>query len=218
MNNHKQIDIGNFVGKKHFLWFKKYREPTYGMTSELDITTFYHHVKTQGHPMFLSLVYLVTMALNEVTEFRYRYDGTDIILFDRIDPAFTLMTDLGHYDNCDDVHLGVDFRAFLADAGPKVARVKSGASLANPQIDVRYDQFYISSCPWIEFLGVTHPMDDNLFAYIPRITWDKFHIENDKVTMHLNMVVHHALISGKPLADGFLKIQEFLNDPSRIIK
>jgi len=218
VGNFQKIAIDNFVGRKHFLWFKEYREPTYGMTSQVDITAFYNFVKTNGYPVFLSLVYLVTRALNEVIEFRYRYDGTDIILFDRIHPAFTVMTDLGHYDNCDEVDLHDDLRTFLNEAQPKVAYVKSGAQLAHPQFDTRYDQFYISSAPWIELTAVTHPMNDNLFAYIPRVTWDKFHFENDKVTMHLNIVVHHALISGKPLADGFIKVQELLNNPDRILK
>lgn len=218
MNNYRKIAVSNFLGLKHFLWFKKYREPTYGMTVLVDITAFYHYVKSKNYPVYLSLIYLVTQALNQVIEFRYRYDGQDILEYDRIDPAFTVMTDLGHYDNCDDVHLGANFQSFLDDALPKVARVKSGAQLANPQFDVRYDQFYISSAPWIEFLAITHPMDDNLFAYIPRVSWDKFHFENGRVSMHLNMVVHHALISGKPLADGFLKIQEYLNHPEATLK
>jgi len=218
MNDYKKIAIDTFVGKKHFLWFKEYREPTYGMTSSIDITAFYDHVKKNGYPVFLSLVYLVTKALNEVTEFRYRYDGSDILLFDRIEPAFTVMTDLGHYDNCDEVVIRGDFKTFLAEAKPEVDRVKSGVQLAKPQLDTRYDQFYISSCPWVEFLAITHPMNDNLFAYIPRISWDKFHFENGKVTMHLNIVVHHALIAGKPLADGFLKVQEFMNKPEIVLK
>ncbi len=217
MTKVSKINIETFIGKKHFLWFKEYREPTYGMTSLVDITAFYNHVKANGYPVYLSLIYLVTKALNEITEFRYRYDGTDILLYDRIDPAFTVMTDLGHYDNCDDVCIRGDFATFLIDAEREVARVKSGATLLKPQVDVRYDQFYITSSPWVEFLAITHPMNDSLFSYVPRISWDKFHFENGKATMHLNIVVHHALISGKPLADGFLKIQECLNKPETIL-
>jgi len=218
MNPYRRIQLDTFLGRKHFLWFKEYREPTYGMTSQVDITAFHTYVKQHGLPVFLSLVYLVTKALNEVTEFRYRYDGTDIVLFERIDPAFTVMTDVGHYDNCDDVNIRGDLKMFLQDAAPEVARVKSGRQLEKPQHDERLDQFYISSCPWVEFLAITHPMNDTLFSYIPRLSWDKFHIDNSRVTMHLNIVVHHALIAGKPLADGFLKIQEFLNRPEVVLK
>ena len=218
MTPYKTIPVETFIGKKHFQWLKAYREPTYGMTTLVEITEFYNFVKKNGYPVYLSLVYLVTKALNEVVEFRYRYDGTDIRLYDWIDPAFTVMTNLGLYDNCDNVHLRGTFVEYLEDAAIEVASIKSGVHLTHPQVDERCDQFYISSSPWIEFLAITHPMNDTLFSYIPRIAWDKFHFEDNKVTMHLNIVVHHALISGKPLADGFLKIQEFLRNPSLVLK
>ncbi|HKM11630.1 MAG TPA: CatA-like O-acetyltransferase [Bacilli bacterium] len=218
MNQFAKIKVQDFNGRKHFVLFSNYTDPTYGITSLVDITTFYQYVKNHEHPIYLSLIYLVTKALNQVNEFRYRYNGEDILFFDKIDPAFTIMTDVGLYDNCDNVDIRADFATFLQDAKREIADIKKGQALNNPQIDERFDQFYFSSTPWMEFSAITHPMDNTLLAYIPRITWDKFHIEEEKVTMHININVHHALISGKPLADGFNKIQAYLNNPQDVFE
>jgi len=216
MNSPTKINISEFIGRKHFQLFSRYTDPTYGITSLVDVTAFFHYAKSQGYPIYLSLIYLITKALNQIKEFRYRYDGESILLFDKIDPAFTIMTDIGLYDNCDIVNIRSDFFTFLADAKIAIDEIKKGDALANMQIDKRFDQFYFSSTPWMEFTGLTHPMDNNLLAYIPRITWDKFHITTEKITMHININVHHGLISGKPLADGFNKIQEYLFNPEKV--
>ncbi|MFA5481269.1 MAG: CatA-like O-acetyltransferase [Bacilli bacterium] len=218
MNNYKIIKVEDHAGRKHFNLFNQYSDPTYGITAQVNITNFYRYVKSHQLPVYLSLIFLVTKALNQITEFRYRFDGENIRLYERIDPAFTIMTDIGLYDNCDIVDIRGDFPTFLADAKDAIAIIKTGSDLAKPQADERLDQFYYTSTPWIEFLAITHPMNNGLFAYIPRVTWDKFHIESDCITMHLNIIVHHALVDGKPLADGFLKIQEYLSNPEQVFK
>ncbi|MGI6713745.1 MAG: CatA-like O-acetyltransferase [Bacilli bacterium] len=218
MNRYQIIKIEDFIGQKHFRLFSKYSDPTYSLTTIVDLTAFYRYAKKHGYPIYLSLVYLITKALNQITAFCYRFDGENILLFDRIDPGFTVMTDMGVYDNCDDIDIHSDFHTFLQEAVPLVAEIKKGTYLSGEQIDVRLDKFYFSSLPWMEFTSLTQPIDNGPLAYIPRIAWDKFHFEDDKITMHLNFQVHHALIEGVHLGQAITQIQKYLNEPELILE
>lgn len=210
------IEIDSFPGRKHFRWFLDYDDPTYGMTVEMNLTKFYSFVKKRKLSTYLSLIYLVTCALNQIKEFRYRYQDGEILLFEKIDPAFTIMTNQGLFDNVDIVDLGTGFKDYLTRAQKAVDDIKLGVGLSNPQIDDRVDQYYFTCLPWISFKALTQPMTNNEFAFIPRIAWDKFVIDEDKkVICNFNIIVHHALIDGYPLSQGFIAIQDALNNPER---
>lgn len=209
----KIIDIDNWKGKEHYLWFKEYAHPYYNLTKRVDISKFYRYVKKEGLPFFVSLMYLVVKALNEIEEFRLRIVDEKVILYDKISPAFTMMTENGIYDNCE-VEFD-DFPIYLKNVLVNIQAVKAG-KINNPKSydeQNRQDQIYITSIPWIDFTSVTHPMTDNRNDSIPRIAWGKYQFEEDKVMISLGIQVHHAVVDGYPLAQGFLKIEEYLNEP-----
>jgi len=208
----KYIDINNWKGKKHYLWFKEYAQPYYGITSKIDITKFFNHIKNNNLPFFASLTYLITKALNEIEEFRLRIVDERVVIFDIIHPAFTIMTNDRIFDNCE-VQLD-EFPKYLKDIKEKIEDAKLGIKEDVSYNDkTRYDQYYISSLPWIDFTSTSHPMTDNKEDSVPRVVWGKYNIENDKVTLSLGIQVNHALVDGYPLSLGFLKIQEYVNNP-----
>lgn len=213
INNYEVININTYLGRKHFLAFKDLDTPTYAFTTELDISLFYAYIKKHNLPAYLSLIYLINNAVNKIPEFRLRYVNNELRLYEYADPGFTIMTDLGKYDNCDDVRIHSDYQTFIAEGRQEINRLKDGSGLLLEQNDTRYDYIFYSSVPWIELTSLTQVMNNDEFAYIPRIAWDKFKITDDKVTMHLFMQVHHAVIDGYPAALAVQEIQKALNDP-----
>lgn len=211
------IDLSNWKGKKHYLWFKEYAHPYYSITSTIDLTDFFHYIKACDLPFFGSFMYLIVSALNEIEEFRLRIDHGQVVLFDVIHPAFTLMTADGVFDNCD-VKMA-PFPVYLENLTEKINQAKKGIREDAPyNDDSRKDQYYISCLPWMDFTAATHPMTDDRNDSVPRIVWGKYHSEGDKVLISLNIQVHHALIDGYPLSRGFLKIQEYCRHPERYLK
>ena len=61
-------------------------------------------------------------------------------------------------------------------------------------------------------------MPNDATLTVPRIAWGKYVEENGKTTMALNIHVSHALVDGYPLAQGFNKVQEYLDQAERFIK
>ncbi|MDD3170917.1 MAG: CatA-like O-acetyltransferase [Bacilli bacterium] len=214
----KIIDIKTWKGRKHYEWFKEYKVPYYNVTMRLDITKFYNYIKKEGYSFFIPLMYIVNIALNEIEEFRLRIRGEEVILYDELSPAYTIMTDDGIFDNCENEFVK-DFKEYYHLAKEAIIRGKKGIDDEKKYNDPnRLDQLYFTCLPWIDFLSVTHPMTDDNNSCIPRIIWGKYTKKDENVEITMGIQVNHALVDGKPLCDGFNKIQEFLNEPERYLK
>jgi chloramphenicol O-acetyltransferase type A len=214
----KIVDLQNWKGRTHYLWFREYAHPYYSITTKVEITAFYRYIKAQGLPFFASLVYLVVRALNEIEEFRLRIMGEQVVLFETVHPAFTVMTDAGIYGNCS-VEMD-DFPRYLEAVLANITATKKG-TLLGPQRysdESRLDQYYLTSLPWIDFTSVTHPMTADQNDSIPRIAWGKYYEHEGKLEMAFSIQVNHALVDGYPLSQGFLKVQEYLNHPEEHLR
>ena len=69
-----------------------YIESQFCVTFESDITNFKEKVKNQGLSFTMAMVYAVCKCANEIEEFRYRFLDGKIVLYDRVDTAFTYVT------------------------------------------------------------------------------------------------------------------------------
>jgi chloramphenicol O-acetyltransferase type A len=214
----KIIDIENWKGKKHYLWFKKYPAHYYSITTQIDITIFYQYIKANKLPFFIPFIYLLTKALNKVEEFRLRVVNDQVVLYDVIHPAYTVMTNNNVYDNCENQY-DDDFKAFYQAASIAIEKSKQGIIEEKSYNDLsRLDQYYFSCLPWVDFTSVTHPMPNDNSAFVPRVVWGKYKFENEKALISLNIEVSHALIDGYPLSQGILNFQELVNQPEKYLK
>lgn len=213
----KIIDLKNWKGREHYLWFKDYAHPYYGITSKIKLTKFRKYQKENNLPFFISFVYLVVRALNECEDFRLRIDGENVLLFDTIHPAFTVMTDQNIYANC--FVKFAPFPEFLNKASIAIKETKRGIP-HGPEIQEEVHPlalYYLTSLPWLDFTSVSHPMTADPKDSIPRIAWGKFYEESNEVVMSFSIQVNHALIDGYPLSLAFLKIQEYFEQPEMIL-
>ena len=90
MNNYEIINLNEWKRKVHFQVFRDYIEPSYCITFELDITEFLKKIKNR-YSFTFSMIYVVSKCANEIEEFRYRFLNGVVVLFDKIDTAFTFL-------------------------------------------------------------------------------------------------------------------------------
>lgn len=213
----KIIDIDTWVGRKHYLWFKDYPVHYYNIYKTIDISKFNDYIKQNDLTFFIPLVYLVNKALNEIPEFRLRKEGDLVTSYDVIHPAYTVMTNDNVFDNCENDYYD-DFKEFYKAAQVAINIAKVGQIIDKPYNDEnRFDQFYFTSLPWIDFLGGSHPMPHTDSDYVPRIVWSKYTKDNNVVSLTMGIQVSHALVDGYPLSQAFIKIQELLNNPEKYL-
>lgn len=216
----KKIEIENWERKKTFEWFNSFSNSTYSMNVRMDVTKLVMHVKDRKESFFIDLLYIVLNGLNSVDEMRMRLVNNEPVIYDEINPAFTVMTDAGTYDNVRFKNVN-NFKGFYKFASEYIENAKKQKKLKeesyNP--DNCYNEYYITCVPWIDIIQITHPIpDDKSSQCIPRICWGKYSEENGKYELTLNITVSHIFVDGYHLSKTFNIIQKLLNDADNILK
>ncbi len=205
----KTLDLSQYPRRDHFNYFQTLAYPYLGVTCEVDITELYQFVKEKQLPMFLTLLWCVSRAANDVREFRYRIKDNQLVEVDFCDTSHTVAKDDETYAYCV-LKADMDLAPFL-----KVAAVKHEASRTSGTIDEDPDEalsmIFISTLPWFYFTDLTQPVpipaDTN-----PRITWGKFQEKEGRIMMPLNVLCHHSLVDGKHLANFFDCLNKRMKD------
>ncbi len=216
----QKIDIKKSERYKTYQWFKSFSNSTYGMNVKIDVTNLVKYVKEKKESFFINFLYLILKGLNSVPEMRMRLENDEIILYDEINPAFTVMTDLGHFENVRFENID-DYHKFYKKASELIEETKHEKHIKKEDYNPgnNYNEYYITCVPWIDFSALTHPIpDDKSSQCVPRICWGKYHEENGKIVMMLNITVSHILVDGYPLSNTFNKIQEVIDNYQEYLK
>lgn len=163
------------------------------------------------------MLYFVTTALNNIEEMRLRVENKEVVLYDVVNPAYTVMTGDGVFDNCDSLY-DKNYDKFYELA--KIAIDKRNKHIdedASYNDLSKFDQYYITSLPWIDFDSMIHPMPNDDSSYVPRICWGKYYQIDNEYYIDFNIQVSHALVDGYPLSLAFLEIEKYLNSPKKYI-
>lgn len=216
----KEIDIINWERNKTYEWFKSFSNSTYSMNVKLDITPLIKHVKINKESFFIDFLYIVLKGLNSIDEMRMRLVDNIPVIYDDINPAFTVMTDANTFENVR-FNNCADFKKFYKITSQHIEKTKKQKNIKKENYNPKncYNEYYITCVPWIDFTQVTHPIPDDISSQcVPRICWGKYTCQNEKYEITLNITVSHIFIDGYPLAQTFNKIQELLNNADEILK
>lgn len=190
---HITIDMDNNPRKAHFEYFNAMASPYIGLTAQTDITLLYDTVKAEKLPMFLSMLYAVTVAANSVPELRRRVADGSVIEYERCRPSFTLALDNDTYCYCTVNAPAQDLHSFIAEGKREQELAKVAQNLSDGEDDG--DLLFISCLPWMNYSGFVQPTPSPA-DYNPRITWGKIYEQNGCMLMPLTLLANHALVDG----------------------
>lgn len=216
----KEININNWERYNTYTWFKGFSNSTYGVNVLLDVTKLVKHSKENNESFFINALYIILKGLNSVDEMRMRLIDDKPYIFDDINPAFTVMTKAGTFENVRFKNIN-NYKKFYDKAKTVIEETKNKEKVEKCDYNPTnlYDEYYITCTPWLNFVSLTHPIpDDKSSQCVPRICWGKFIENNGKYEMMLNITVSHIFVDGYPLSNTFNKIQELLNDVPNILK
>ena len=214
----KIIDVERWKRKIPYQNFIKYTNPVFSLSTRLDVTKLYDSCKKRGRSFFTDFTFIVTTCLNSVEEFRIRIKGGEVVLYDRINPSYIVMSEDGVIVACR-TDIVDDYEQFYANARADAERARKGKQVKEFN-DGSNDLYYISCMPWTDITSVSNPYDlkDVEGSSIPRLTWGRYTEENGLKKMTMDIAAHHALIDGEPVCRAFNKIQDALNDPEKFLK
>jgi chloramphenicol O-acetyltransferase len=151
---------------------------------------------------------------------RIREVNGEIRLYDKINPTFTVMTNLGIYENAG-FEMIDNYKYFYEKAKEVIEEVKNQDFIKDTYNDSNlFNDYYMTCIPWLSIEGMTHPLCDNNYesSSVPRICWDKYRLENNKYIMLLNITVSHCFVDGYPLTVAFKNIQENFNNIEELVE
>ena len=216
----KKINMENWHRNKTYEWFKKFSNSTYSMNVKMDVTNLLKHVKQNNESFFIDLLYIVLNGLNSIDEMRMRLVDDTPVIYEDINPAFTVMAKTGtfenvRFNNCD------NFEKFYQIALEHIENAKMQTQIKKENYNPEncYNEYYITCVPWVDFTQFTHPMPDDIASQcIPRVCWGKYVEQNGKYELTLNITVSHIFVDGYPLAKTFNRIQELLDKADEVLK
>ena len=193
MSTFYELDIDNWVRKDHFHFFRKFEEPFFGLTVDVDCTLAYEFCKDTGKSFFLYHLYQSLRAANETEPFRYRIAGDAVRVYEQVNASPTInRTDgtfgFSYMDFCSDLD------TFINHAKKEITRVQNSKGLV-PAVTGE-NVIHYSSLPWIRFTSVSHARSFSYADSCPKISFGKMTDVAGKRSMPVSVHLHHALADG----------------------
>ena len=190
-NNYKIIDEKTWERAMHCMVFRNSIEPQFCVTFEADITNFKEKVKKQGLSFTMAMVYAVCKCANEIEEFRYRFLDGNIVLYDRIDTAFTYLNKSTNLFKVVNVPFVDDISEYckLAYKTANEQREYFTGPLGN-------DVFQCSPMPWVTFTHISHTNSGKKDNATPLFDWEKYYEKNGRIMIPISVQAHHSFVDG----------------------
>jgi chloramphenicol O-acetyltransferase type A len=205
-NMYKIIDQQHWKRAMHCMVFRNSIEPAFCVTVELDITEFYQYVKKKRYSFTISMVYAICKCANEIEEFRYRFLDGEVVLYEKIDTAFT--------------YLNLDTELFKVVNVPLMDSLEEyeplAKKIANEQKEyftgpLGNDVFQCSPMPWIKYLHVSHTNSGKKDNATPLFDWGKFYERDGRMYMPVSIQAHHSFVDGIHIGKLIDRLQKYMN-------
>lgn len=205
-NPYKIIDETNWKRAFHCQVFRNSIEPSYCVTFELDITNFLKKVREENLSFTLSLIYIVSRCANDIEEFRYRFLDGKIVLYDKINTAFTYLNKETELFKVVNVEMQDTLEQYNLVAARKAEDQKEYFTglLGN-------DVFQFSPMPWVSYTHISHTNSGKKDNATPLFDWGKYFDRDGKKILPFSVQVHHSFVDGIHIGKLVDSLQNYLN-------
>ena len=205
-NPYKIIDETNWKRAFHCQVFRNSIEPSYCVSLELDITNFLKKIRKDNLSFTLSLIYLVSRCANDIEEFRYRFLDGKIVLYDKINTAFTYLNKETELFKVVNVEMQDTLEQYNSVASRKAEDQKEyfTGPLGN-------DVFQFSPMPWVSYTHISHTNSGKKDNATPLFDWGKYFNRDGKKILPFSVQVHHSFVDGIHIGKLVDSLQNYLN-------
>lgn len=192
-----KTEIKDFKRMDLFKYYNERTNPFAFVTTKVEITNIYNYCKKNKN-YYATIGYCVAKAMNQVEEFKYRYEDNKIYKYDLISPSFTQMFDdetIGFFG----IKMTDNYHEFINLFQETQTNFKKNHQSAPFEDE---GAIWLSCEPWFNATGLIPPFSKEIT--IPQVIWDRFNILDGKCYINLMIMVHHGF------ADGF-HIGKFIN-------
>ena len=154
----------------------------------------------------MAMVYAVCKCANEIEEFRYRFLDGKIVLYDRVDTAFTYLNKSTNLFKVVNVPFIDDISEYckLAYKTANEQREYFTGPLGN-------DVFQCSPMPWVTFTHISHTNSGKKDNATPLFDWGKYYEKNGRIMISISVQAHHSFVDGIHVGQLVNGLQEYFD-------
>lgn len=206
-NTYRVIDENKWERAMHCAIFRNSIEPAFCVTFEVDVTNFLQKIREQRFSFTIAMVYAVCKCANEIEAFKYRFLDGKVVLFDRIDTAFTYLNKDTELFKVVNVPMSDNIKEYveLASKAAKEQKEYFTGPLGN-------DVFQCSPMPWISYTHISHTNSGKKDNATPLFDWGKYYEKDGSTVMPLSVQAHHSFVDGIHIGKFADKLQSFMNE------
>lgn len=216
----KKIDVEKMDRRKTYEWFKTFKNPTYGVNVNLDVTKLVKYTKETNSSFFINFLFILVKSLNDIPEMKQRFIDKEPVEYDVCNPGITVLTKNDTFENVRFSYVD-NYHEFYNIAKENIDKAKNEDILTSDSYNLEntYNEYYITSVPWINFTSVTHPIPEDVNSLsVPRICFGKFVLNNEKYEMPFNITVSHVFVDGLHISKFLKKIEGYLDNVDDILR
>ena len=205
-NTYQIIDEKTWKRAMHCMVFRSSVEPAFCVTFEVDVTGFRRMVREKGYSFTLAMVYAVCRCANTIEEFRYRFVDGNVVLYDRIDTAFTYLDK--------ETELFKVVNVLMQDSLDEY--VKLAARTAEEQKEyftgpLGNDVFQCSPMPWVTYTHISHTNSGKKENATPLFDWGRYQERDGRIVMPVSVQAHHSFVDGIHIGKFVEELQRYMD-------
>lgn len=204
------IDIENWKRKEEYAFFRTFLNPMVSVTVEVDCTEAYRKARESQVPFSLYYLHAALVATNRIEEFRYRQEGEEVVLYDKVDLFTPISTPDGSYRSVL-LPMEEELEKFLERASPIVEAAKRGEGQAHEEQGYDRNFVLISVNPWYRFTSVQLTIPERPHENIPIFTFGQVTEENGRRMMPVALSVNHGFAGGYQIGCFLKEFQQLLD-------
>ena len=207
MNTYKIVDQNTWKRATHCAIFRSCVEPAFCVTFDLDITAFYRKIKQKSLSFTFAMIYAVAKCANQIEEFRYRFLDGQVVLFDKIDTAFTYLNKQTELFKVVNVPFAGNMEEYCQTA--KQAAEEQKVYFTGP---LGNDVFQFSPMPWVTYTHISHTNSGKKDNATPLFDWGMFYERDGKLWLPFSVQAHHSFVDGLHIGRLAERLQNVLNN------
>ena len=156
------------------------------------------------------MIFIITEALNEIDNFKYRLRGDQVILHHALTPSYTHISEGTELFKMVTVDMEENIDKFVKKSTEKAE--KQTVYFITSDFVNRDDFVFYSIIPWISFTSIDHTVNLKQNDAIQRATLGKYYARENELYLPFNIQVNHLFVDGIHLGMLKEKIDEKLEN------
>lgn len=206
-----------YLRKEHYNHYAESDHCTYSITSGIDVTSLVAQIKADKKRFYPTFIYVVTKAVNAISEFKMAIENDILGIFDYISASYLIFHEDDKTFSCAFTEYNEDFDVFYNSIISDMNRYKDVKGFEAMDY-IPANTFPVSCIPWISYTAMNLNMPYSHNFYAPIITWGKFEKQADKLILPLTVQINHAVADGYHTSMLFNDVQKICDDAAWLEK